>query len=94
MVVRRPPAPVYGHAKARECATASGRQVGPRRHVHASPPNRGVVQVSPRGSRTSRSALPSKLKDSTVTLRERDTMEQRRMTVPELLEYLEEQIDG
>ena len=34
------------------------------------------------------------LEDDTVTLRDRDTAEQRRMTVPELLEYLEEQIDG
>jgi len=34
------------------------------------------------------------LEDDTVTLRERDSTEQRRMTVPELLEYLEEQIDG
>ena len=34
------------------------------------------------------------LKDETVTLRERDSTEQRRVTVPELLEYLEEQIDG
>ena len=34
------------------------------------------------------------LDDDTVTLRERDSMEQRRVTVPELMEYLEEQIDG
>jgi len=34
------------------------------------------------------------LEDDTVTLRERDSTEQRRVTVPELLEYLEEQIDG
>jgi glycyl-tRNA synthetase len=34
------------------------------------------------------------LDDDTVTLRERDSTEQRRMSVPELLEYLEEQIDG
>lgn len=34
------------------------------------------------------------LEDGTVTLRERDTTEQRRMSVPELLEYLEEQIDA
>lgn len=34
------------------------------------------------------------LEDDTVTLRERDSTEQRRMSVPELLEYLEEQIDG
>ncbi len=34
------------------------------------------------------------LDDDTVTLRERDSTEQRRLTVPELLEYLEEQIDG
>ena len=34
------------------------------------------------------------LDDDTVTLRERDSTEQRRMTVPELLEYLEEQIDA
>jgi glycyl-tRNA synthetase len=34
------------------------------------------------------------LDDDTVTLRERDSTEQRRMSVPELLEYLEEQIEG
>ena len=34
------------------------------------------------------------LEDDTVTLRDRDSTEQRRMTVPELLLYLEEQIDG
>jgi len=34
------------------------------------------------------------LDDDTVTLRERDSTEQRRMTVPEILEYLEEQIEG
>ena len=34
------------------------------------------------------------LEDDTVTLRDRDTTEQRRVSVPELLEYLEEQIDG
>ena len=34
------------------------------------------------------------LDDDTVTLRERDSTEQRRVTVPELLEYLEEQIDA
>ena len=34
------------------------------------------------------------LDDDTVTLRERDSTEQRRVTIPELLEYLEEQIDG
>jgi len=34
------------------------------------------------------------LEDDTVTIRERDTTEQRRVTVPELLEYLEEQIDS
>ena len=34
------------------------------------------------------------LDDDTVTLRERDSTEQRRMTIPELLEYLEEQIEG
>lgn len=34
------------------------------------------------------------LEDDTVTLRERDTTEQRRMTVPELILYLEEQIEG
>ena len=34
------------------------------------------------------------LDDDTVTLRERDSTEQRRVSVPELLEYLEEQIDG
>ena len=34
------------------------------------------------------------LDDDTVTIRERDSTEQRRVTVPELLEYLEEQIDG
>jgi len=32
--------------------------------------------------------------DGTVTLRERDTCEQRRVTVAELVEYLEEQIEG
>ena len=34
------------------------------------------------------------LEDDTVTLRDRDTMQQRRVTVPELLDYLEEQIDS
>ena len=34
------------------------------------------------------------LEDDTVTLRDRDTTEQRRVSVPELLEYLEEQIEG
>jgi len=34
------------------------------------------------------------LDDDTVTLRERDSTEQRRVTIPELLEYMEEQIDG
>ena len=34
------------------------------------------------------------LEDDTVTLRERDSTEQRRVTVSELLEYMEEQIDG
>ncbi len=34
------------------------------------------------------------LEDETVTLRERDSTEQRRVTIPELLDYLEEQIDG
>ena len=34
------------------------------------------------------------LEDDTVTLRERDSTEQRRMALPELLDYLEEQIDG
>jgi len=34
------------------------------------------------------------LEDDTVTLRDRDTTEQRRVTVSELLEYMEEQIDG
>ena len=34
------------------------------------------------------------LDDDTVTLRERDSTEQRRVTIPELLEYLEEQIEG
>ena len=34
------------------------------------------------------------LDDDTVTLRERDSTEQRRVTVPELLEYMEEQIEG
>ena len=34
------------------------------------------------------------LEDDTVTLRERDSTEQRRVSVPELLEYLEEQIEG
>jgi glycyl-tRNA synthetase len=34
------------------------------------------------------------LDDDTVTLRERDSTEQRRMSVPELLESLEEQIEG
>lgn len=34
------------------------------------------------------------LEDDTVTIRERDTTEQRRVTVPELLEYLEEQIEA
>merc|ERR1719238_2659319 len=34
------------------------------------------------------------LEDNTVTLRDRDTTEQRRISVPELLEYLEEQIEG
>jgi len=34
------------------------------------------------------------LEDDTVTIRERDTTEQRRVTVPELLEYMEEQIEG
>lgn len=32
--------------------------------------------------------------DGTVTLRERDSTEQRRIAIPELLEYLEEQIEG
>jgi len=32
--------------------------------------------------------------DGTVTLRERDTTEQRRIAIPDLLEFLEEQIDG
>ena len=32
--------------------------------------------------------------DGKVTLRERDSTEQRRITVDELLEYMEEQIDG
>ena len=34
------------------------------------------------------------LEDDTVTLRDRDSTEQRRVTVPELLEYLEDQIDS
>jgi len=34
------------------------------------------------------------LEDDTVTLRDRDTTEQRRMSIPDLLEYLEEQIEG
>lgn len=34
------------------------------------------------------------LEDNTVTLRDRDTTEQRRISVPDLLEFLEEQIDG
>jgi len=34
------------------------------------------------------------LDDDTVTLRDRDTTEQRRVTVAELLEIMEEQIDG
>merc|ERR1719152_95936 len=34
------------------------------------------------------------LEDDTVTLRDRDTCQQRRVTIPELLEYLEEQIEG
>ena len=33
-------------------------------------------------------------KDGTVTLRDRDTCEQRRVTEAELIEFLEEQIDG
>jgi glycyl-tRNA synthetase len=32
--------------------------------------------------------------DGTVTLRDRDTTEQRRIAIPDLLEFLEEQIDG
>ena len=32
--------------------------------------------------------------DGTVTLRDRDTTEQRRIAIPELLEFLEEQIEG
>jgi glycyl-tRNA synthetase len=34
------------------------------------------------------------LEDDTVTLRERDTTEQRRVSVTELLDYMEEQIDA
>jgi len=34
------------------------------------------------------------LDDDTVTIRERDSTEQRRISVPDLLEYLEEQIEG
>jgi len=34
------------------------------------------------------------LEDGTVTLRERDSTEQRRLTTPELIEYLDEQIDS
>jgi len=34
------------------------------------------------------------LEDDTVTLRERDSTEQRRMTIPELIDFLDEQIDG
>ena len=34
------------------------------------------------------------LEDGTVTLRDRDTTEQRRVSLPELLDFLEEQIDG
>lgn len=34
------------------------------------------------------------LEDETVTLRERDSTEQRRISIPELMEYLEEQIDA
>ena len=34
------------------------------------------------------------LEDDTVTLRDRDTTEQRRVSVAELIEFLEEQIDG
>ena len=34
------------------------------------------------------------LDDGTVTLRERDSTEQRRVSVEELLEYMDEQIDG
>ena len=33
-------------------------------------------------------------KDGTVTLRDRDTCEQRRVTEAELIDFLEEQIDG
>ncbi len=33
-------------------------------------------------------------KDGTVTLRDRDTCEQRRVTEDELIKFLEEQIDG
>jgi glycyl-tRNA synthetase len=33
-------------------------------------------------------------KDGTVTLRDRDTCEQRRVTEDELIQFLEEQIDG
>ena len=34
------------------------------------------------------------LEDDTVTLRDRDTTEQRRVTVQELLDFMEEQIDA
>ena len=34
------------------------------------------------------------LEDDTVTLRERDSTKQRRVSTSELLEYLEEQIEG
>ena len=34
------------------------------------------------------------LEDDTVTLRERDSTEQRRISVADLMEYLEEQIEG
>ena len=34
------------------------------------------------------------LEDGTVTLRDRDTTEQRRVSMQELLDFLEEKIDG
>jgi glycyl-tRNA synthetase len=34
------------------------------------------------------------LEDETMTLRERDSMQQRRMKAPEIMDFLEKQIDG